>query len=293
MDIAEINKYKAKLAQDFPELSIEKVRLIGRGWHHDAVEVNGSLVFRIPRGVHDITSTVENEVAILNALKGKLAVNIPEPLYIAPKSEYFGYTKVEGVLLRDLIKEFNDVDLRNIKQDWVKLASSIHTAISVDEGKLLGLPDFIEPGPSAAERIFNLSGISQDVLEFAAETIKRSKELDMSSIHYVVIHNDLQFHNIMASPETRRITGLIDWTDACVGPLAREFAIGEWMKHGLLEEVVELYEQDTGLKVDIEQARMWRSLEELGDYVESTETGDLDDAKETLERIKNMMSLES
>ena len=34
-------------------------------------------------------------------------------------------------------------------------------------------------------------------------------------------------------------------------------------------------------------------LGRLGDYVESTEAGDLDDATETLDRIKNMMSLET
>lgn len=285
--------YKLRLKADFPELNVEQIRLIGSGWHHDAIEVNDTLVFRIPRGVHDITSSVDTEVAILKKLEGKLAVDIPEPLYIAPNNEYFGYTKVGGILLKDLIKELDDNEFQNVKEDWVKLASSIHRLVSVEAAKKIGLPGFIEPGPSAAERIFDIEGIGQDVLDFATKTIKKSKELDLNAINYMTIHNDLQFHNILASKDSKRITGLIDWTDARIGPVAREFAIGEWMKPGLLEEVATLYEQITGIYVNVEEARMWRSLEELGDYVETLEAGDFDDAKEAFERIKNIVSLES
>lgn len=286
-----INSYKTKLQKDFPELDINSVKIIGSGWHHDAVEVNGALVFRIPRGVHEIDSTVDNEVSILRHLRGKLSVDIPDPLYVSPENEYFGYPKVEGVLLRDLVKGFNDDDWQLLKNDWVDIASSIHANVTIEKAREIDMPNFIEPGPSVAERIFDLESVEEDVLTFARKIIKESKSLDIENLHYVLIHNDLQFHNIIADPKTKLISGLIDWTDACIGPLAREFAIAEWMKPGLLEEVAELYESKTGFKVDCDEARMWRSLEELGDYVESTEAGDLDDAKETLDRIRNMMGL--
>ena len=189
------------------------------------------------------------------------------------------------------IKGFNDDDWQRIKSDWVEIASQIHKNVTIEKAREMNMPNFIEPGPSAAERIFDLSGVEEDVLAFANKIINESKSLDLDNLHYVLIHNDLQFHNIIADPKTKRITGLIDWTDACIGPLAREFAIGEWMKPGLLEEVAELYESKNGFKVDCDEARMWRSLEELGDYVESTEAGDLDDALDTLGRIRNMMEL--
>ncbi len=289
----DISKYQAMLSTDFPDLEITSIKTIGSGWHHDAVEVNGSIVFRIPRGVHEIMSTVDYEVTILKLLEKELPVEIPAPLYVSPKKAYFGYQKVGGVLLKDLVKEFTEDDWLQLKSDWIDVARAIHKKVSVGQAQELHIPDFIEPGPSAAERIFDMGGVDQEVLAFATKTIKASKDLDLDNLHYVFIHNDLQFHNIIANPKTKRISGLIDWTDSCIGPLAREFSINEWMKPGLLEEVANLYEQKTGIVVNTEQAMMWRSLEELGDYVESTEAGDLDDAKETMGRIKNMMALES
>lgn len=288
-----VSLYKNKLQKDFPELQIDTLEIIGSGWHHDAVEVNDVLVFRMPRGVHEITSTVDNEVSMLNLLQDKLPVAIPKPLYISSDKEYFGYSKVDGVLLKDLVNGFGQGDWQQLKADWVAIASSIHTNVTIQKARKLKMPNFIEPGPSAAERIFGIEGVEQDVLTFANQIIESSKKLNLESLHYVFIHNDLQFHNILADPHTKRISGVIDWTDACVGPLAREFAIGEWMKPGLLEEVASLYEAKTGFKVDCDEARMWRSLEELGDFVESTEAGDLEDVQETLGRVRNMMMLVS
>jgi aminoglycoside phosphotransferase (APT) family kinase protein len=284
--------YRAKLQNDFPGLSIDLLKIIGSGWHHDAVEVSGGIVFRIPRGVHDMNSTVESEIAILRLLKDKMPVQIPNPLYVAPDNEYFGYPKVKGALLKDVVGGLDKEGWSRVKEDWVNIAKTIHESIPVEKARELNMPNFLQPGPSTAGRIFEIEGLSQDLLDFASRMLKQEKDLDHSSLYCVFIHNDLQFHNIIADPEAKRICGLIDWTDCCIGPVAREFAIAEWMKPGLLEQVTQLYEQETGVKVSVAEARMWRSLEELSDYVESTEAGDFKDAKETLARIEHMMSLE-
>ncbi len=289
----EISEYTSKLKNDFPELEIETVKVIGKGWHHIALEVNGTLVFRVPRGVYSLdklASSVSYETEILQRLQGKIPVAIPNPLYIAPQNAYFGYPKIQGVLLRDLVPRFSDEDRASLRQDWVNIAAEIHQAITVDEARALHIPDFEGAEPSSAERIFDISGIDESVLAFAEKTLKDVQSLDMSSQHYVFIHNDLQFHNMLADPSRNRISGLIDWTDVCVGPIAREFSTGEWMHGNLLEEVAALYEAKTGVKIDVDQARMWRHLEELCDYVEQVESGELEGAAETLESIRELIS---
>jgi aminoglycoside phosphotransferase (APT) family kinase protein len=284
---------KTQIQQDFPDLVINSIKVIGTGWHHNAVDINGSIIFRIPHHTygHDITPvTVNYETELLKRLKGKVPVSIPDPRYIAPNNDYFGYPKLSGVLLQDITPVFNQEDWQYLKKDWVAIASAIHQNVSINVARSLKIPDFEQPGPHAVERIFSLPNISSEVLYFASTIIEQVKTRNKDTEQHVFIHNDLQFHNILADPKTKRITGLIDWTDACVGPLAREFSIDEWMQEDLLKEVAELYEEKTGIHVDVQQAFMWRSFEELGDYVEEIESKEVEEAAKTLKRIKHLIT---
>lgn len=287
-------EYQKRLTEDFPDLKIDTLKIIGSGWHHDAIEVNSNIIFRIPRGVHDLEkleSGVGVETRLLRRLQDKLPVTIPNPLYVAPQDAYFGYPKLEGVLLQDLVTTFNQQDQTRLREDWVDIAISIHSALTVEEAHAMGVPDFEGPGPSSADRIFKLPNVDQAVIDFAKKVIHDMHSLDRSALQYVFIHNDLQFHNMLANSAAKRISGLIDWTDACVAPIAREFAINEWMQDDLLEQVAILYEAKTGVNIDTNQARMWRSVEEISDYVESSESGDLEDATKTMERIRQLMQI--
>jgi thiamine kinase-like enzyme len=93
-------------------------------------------------------------------------------------------------------------------------------------------------------------------MDFVATGIKRFPK------PCVFIHNDLQFHNLLASPESKRLSG-IDWTDACIAPLAREFAINELMQGNLLQQAIEIYRKRTGVHIDKEQAIILRSIRSL------------------------------
>lgn len=285
-------QYQQRLAADFPELEIKSLSVVGSGWDHDAVEVNEQLIFRLPRGVHDVSkfaTSVSYETEILRCLQGRLPVSIPNPTHIASDNAYFGYPKLSGVLLKDAVDTLSEQDLTALKEDWVSIASRIHKAIRVGEARGLGIPDFEGPDTSGVEPIFDLPGVDEDVLAFAAKIIKKVKSLDMSNQHYVFIHNDLQFQNLLLDPTSKRICGVIDWTDMCVAPIAREFATGEWMQDDLLEQIAKLYESKTGVMIDVQQARLWRSLEELSDYVEVTKSNETEEAAKTLARIKQLI----
>lgn len=287
-------KYLKRLAADFPDLKIKSLSVIGSGWDHDAIEVNKQLIFRLPRGVHDISkfaTSVGYETEILRRLQGKLPISIPFPTHVAPSNAYFGYPKLSGLLLKDAVDTLSEQYWPALKEDWVSIASSIHTVISVEEARSLNIPDFEGPDTSGVEPIYNLLGVDEDVLAFATKIIDEVKSIDMSKQHYVFIHNDLQFQNLLLDPTTMRICGVIDWTDMCVAPIAREFATGEWMQDDLLEHIAKLYENKTGVMIDVQQVRLWRSLEELSDYVEQVRGNEVKEAAETLERIKRCSCL--
>ncbi len=295
MENEQIQRYKSKLASDFPKLNIESVKLIGVGWHHVALEVNGNIIFRLPRELHvkDLSITVSYETEILRRLQNKLSVAIPDPQYIAPDKSYFGYPKLKGEILEKAVDGFEDNDRQQLLKDWVDVASTIHTKITVDEARELGVPEFDGFDTSMAEKVFNLEGIDQKIVDFARIMIERVKSIDKAEQHWVFIHNDLQFHNLLADPESKRLSGIIDWTDVCVAPVAREFATGELMKGDLLRQAADLYEKKTGFRIDTAKAIMWRGIEESSDYVEEIEGGETDEAAKTLERIKQLIDIET
>jgi aminoglycoside phosphotransferase (APT) family kinase protein len=293
MEEDKVQQYKSKLASDFPKLNIESVKVIGIGWHHVAIEVNENIVFRLPREVHvkDLSSTVHYETEILRQLKDKLPIVIPDPRYMSPDGSYFGYPKLNGEILENIITEFTDSDRQQLVKDWVAIASAIHTEISVEEARRLGVPDFDGFDTTMAEKVFHLNGIDQEIVSFAQSMIQGVKSLDKDAQNWVFIHNDLQFHNLLADPISKRISGIIDWTDVCVAPMAREFAIGELMQRNLLSLAVDLYKKKTGIQIDETQAIMWRAVEEFSDYVEEIEGGESKEAAETLGRIEQLMKL--
>lgn len=291
-----MNEYAQQLQGDFPELRFEQTRIIGQGWHHTAVEVNDSVIFRIPREVHEHpANSVAYEVAILEHLAETLPVTIPTPVYISPDGTYYGYPKLPGEVLMDLYPTFSEEEKDQLVEDWVDTAIAIHRGVSVDMARRLGIPNFDESHDeeepaTEAGLLLTLEGLDKSVIEFARRTREAAVVINMEE-HISFLHNDLQFQNFLVDPDTRRITGLFDWTDVCIGPLAREFSLGEWVRDETqLEKAIALYRRKTGIRVDMNQARLLKHLEEVSDLAEHIRTGDTVETERSLCRISYLIS---
>lgn len=282
--------YTQQLQSDFPGLVVQSIKEIGQGWDHVALVVNGSLIFRIPRGLYNLyklSKSVAYETALLRKLRDKLPAEVPDPVYIAPGNAYFGYPMLTGELLADLLPTFNKEDEVKLKQDWVSIAAAIHQTVSIEESRQLGIPDFsVAEFIANAERLFKLPYVDEKVLAFARTTVAEAKEIDIANEQPALIHHDLRFHNLLAGKTTNRISGVIDWTDVCIAPRAREFSVWVWMHDGLLPQVARLYEEKTGVKVNQGLAITWAHLEGLSEFVEQTESGESEAANETLHHIQ-------
>jgi aminoglycoside phosphotransferase (APT) family kinase protein len=277
------------LRSDFPDLAIERVEIVAQGWDHVVAEVNGDTIFRLPRGVHNrekLSRSVHYETAVLRGLRNKLPLAIPEPIYVAEDESYFGYPKLSGVLAVDLLPQFDADDHAQLRADWVELALAIHTGIGADDALSAGVPRF-DPAEllATADRVHHLPGIDPLTRDFARKTLSAARHLDRSGERHVLIHNDLHLLNILCDPATKRASGVLDWTDCCVGPLAREFSVWEWSHDDSLDLMAALYEQASGVRIDVEQARLWKHLEEISDLVEQTESGDLRGAESSARHI--------
>jgi len=296
MAVEELNRYTETLKADFPNLPIEKVDFIGQGWDHVAVEVNGSIIFRLPRGVYNqehLQKSVRYETQILKHLRGKLPVAIPDPQFIAPGEKYFGYPKLPGKLLNEILSDFTPQDIMQAQKDWVAIAVGIHQGVPLELARGLEIPEFDSQWfIDNAKKLFSLPDIKQPILDFAKRVITRAEAIDTSK-HLSFIHNDLHFLNLLANPATKRITGLIDWTALTIGPLEKEFSIWEWGHDNQLADVAGLYEVRTSIKIDQRAAKTWRHLEELSDWVEQLEKNESSGAFDSLDHIQRWIEEEN
>jgi len=284
--------FAEKIKSDFPELQVNNVKVIATGWDHVAIEVNNSIIFRIPRGEYNIeklSKSVIYETSILKLLQGKLPVDIPNPIYIAPGNEYFGYPKLAGVKLMDVNDDLSEDDRKHIREDWVNIASAIHGNVSAEVARNLGVPEF-SGSIGKARYIGNIENVGNDVIDFADKVIKAAEMLKIDKSSMAVIHNDLQWFNLLVDSTTKRICGVIDWTDICIAPIEKDFSIWVWGHDDQLEQVAGLYEQKTGIKIDQDQAKMWRHLEEINDFIDQKENGDEKGAEQSLDHIRRWIA---
>jgi aminoglycoside phosphotransferase (APT) family kinase protein len=290
--IIDTRSYTARLETDFPDIDIASVEIIGTGWDHTALDVNDSLIFRIPRGVYrpeKLSGSVIRETNVLKHLQGQLPVTIPNPCYIAPADAYFGYPKLAGANLMDLWADFDHRDRDQVREDWVSIAAAIHQGLPQETARKLGAVVF-SGSVRNASKIFDTHGVNEKELAFADRILQAVGALAIQSLCTTFIHNDLQLHNLIADPATRRVTGVIDWTDACIGPVEREFAVWECTHDDQLERVATHYENETGIKINQGQASMWRHLEQINDFVEQSAAGDVKGADKSLNHIRQWIA---
>jgi aminoglycoside phosphotransferase (APT) family kinase protein len=78
------------IAEQFPELEVGELRLLGEGWDTMVWLVDGRWVFRFPRRTMVIPG-LENEMRHLPALADRLPLPIPRPTYLGRPSEAYAW----------------------------------------------------------------------------------------------------------------------------------------------------------------------------------------------------------
>jgi len=286
-----INEYRAFIERDFPDFKIKEMKYLGSGWDNAAFLVNGEYVFRFLRGLFDRThplktDEIKKEVNILTYLQGKVSFAVPRPDFIGQFYSYFGYKLVPGSLWDKVDSPFSDEYLKS----WVAVRSEISKVIQPKDSQALMIPiyqtgkneQFVQrflADKSADERVKN---IARDAMNYIL-----SKFTDTSK--WVFIHEDLQMSNCMVDPATRKITGVVDWLEAEIGPVEAEFYF--WSKYGqeTLERVAQLQQEHDGTIIDTSLATAIHQFYITADYVDFKNRGYDEAAAHKWEQIENYL----
>lgn len=272
---ASMEQYEALIERDFPNFNVKELRYLGSGWDNAAILVNGQYVFRFPRGLFENserlkTDEIEKEVSILDFLQGRVSFSVPKPDFVAPGFKYFGYKILQGTLWDHLENQFSD----DLLKSWIKIRCELNKAITEDEAQQLKIPryrtekneKFVRAylaDKSADPRVKGMVGRARD---YVLEHLK-------NNARWHLIHEDLQMSNCFVDSDEHKITGVIDFFEAELGPIEAEFYFWSKWGRGMLEKMAKLQEEYDGTKIDVRLAEAIHQFYIVADYVEFKERG--------------------
>lgn len=260
----DVDKAIGLIQRNFPQVAIQTVHPITRGWDSFVLEVNDELIFRFPMR-EDVIAYLRKEMGLLPVLEPTLSTPVPHFGYIGHGDAsypfmFVGYRKLVGVPLEDeSITPEQLAALGPALAGFLRELHSFPVAQAVQAGVQDHTPEqwrerYNERYVDLQKRVFPLLD-----MELRTKSARLWEDFldnkDIFAFQPVLIHCDLGCEHILCNPEHGFLTGVIDWGDATIGDSALDF-VG--LHHGYGREFAERVLAYYRGKVD---GAFWRRME--------------------------------
>ncbi|MFD2640214.1 phosphotransferase family protein [Piscibacillus salipiscarius] len=229
------HKHIKTIQKHYPELHIEDYYINDIGQNNDVLIVNDSLVFRFPK-YQDGIDQLRTETKILNYIKDKVLLAIPNPIYysfdkLEPGDVFTGYELIEGEPLWksqfESIK--NSEQVQALADNLVSFLIELH---SISIGRVRQELNLIVNNPfEQMNQLYEkirlklfpyIRDEAQKEISHSFETFLKGESFKAADLS--LIHGDFGASNILWNPEVSRISGVIDFGGSGLGDPAYDFA---------------------------------------------------------------------
>lgn len=219
---------KLTLRQQFPQLDLERVELIGSGWEYDVYLIDDHLVIRFPRYAR-VAAGLDRAEALLEFVGTELgsAVRVPiislrgEPTPHFPH-RFFGHELIPGIPASDL----GTLPSAALAEDLGYALTQIHGVSTARASRFRLGPQKWQCRSSleALVEVFAaVSGAPALVPEAEAWVGSSPGPPDEYAGPARFIHDDFQPEHIVVHADTGRLSGILDW-GAALGDPAQDFS---------------------------------------------------------------------
>jgi aminoglycoside phosphotransferase len=224
------------------------------GDEHIIAEVNNDLIFRFAKTIA-IQKHMCVEIELLKYLKNRIrACSIPHVIYYFPEMYCFGYKKIKGNLLSKEVYASLSHDQQNkLANDVAQFLYELHSNISLEEAQNTGL--VFADWPLLPKDLKNkISLKNNNRLNTTFEKFINEYEQILDTEHGIVIHNDIHEKNVVINAITNKLSGIIDFTSACIGTKYHEFRYLHLIDEIFLKNVVVAYSERSQFQVSLHNA---------------------------------------
>lgn len=214
--------------EHLPDLRVDSVVLLGEGLDNRAHEVDGELIVRCAKEPDAArrAALVTREARLLAAVADVSPLPVPEPLFTDAERGALAYRKLPGVPLLDLPPHLRSAHAVPVAAVLGELLAALH---AVPVGRLAGLVETDVRAPAewrneAAEHHATVAARVPAAYRGPVDAFLDAPP-PQGVRTPVFSHNDLGIEHVLVDPLTRRVTGVIDWTDAALVDPARDFGL--------------------------------------------------------------------
>jgi aminoglycoside 2''-phosphotransferase len=228
----QVDAYLREIRSVFGQLVIGSVRVEPVGQRSDVIIVNNSIVFRFPRTSGGVKA-LEVEAAILRAIRGRLPLPTPDPVYESLGTSrvgaaFVGYSRLTGEpLWRDTLLAQDDTTRKALARQLARFLKALHSVPT--DALSSGL--LVQDGPNSWADLYErirtklFSFMRLESQRVVAQHFERYLN-EPSNFAYepVLRHGDFGPSNILFDRASRTISGVIDFGSAGLGDPALDLA---------------------------------------------------------------------
>lgn len=214
------------LRRHLPVVPVETVEALGAGRDNAAYEVNGALVVRFSTEPDPSrrAELVEQEGELLDLVSAVSPLPVPVPRFVDLEAGCIAYDKLLGTPLLELapVSVLRHTD--RLAGALGEFLAALHE-LALDRMARLVDPDEVPLTEWLREAAAYHATLAEEVPPSRRPAVRRFLAAEPPAADYepVFSHNDLGIEHVLVDPETWRITGVIDWTDAAIVDPAFDF----------------------------------------------------------------------
>ncbi|MBD5140794.1 MAG: phosphotransferase [Ruminococcus sp.] len=222
-------------------LTVRHIIVLGQGLDSIAYLVNNEYIFK--QSKHDeARNNLKKEIQVLNYLKGKITLQIPDIEYYSEKYSICGYKDIKGDnLTPDIYKNMSDDEKEKLAKDIALFLREMHSIPlpDIDELDWNVMEDYKSDYDALREMIYDkIPDKSKGYLDNLYNRIFNDERI--TKYVKALCHNDLGCKHMII--QNNKVVGIIDFGDAAVTDRDKDFVY-------LLEDSDEEIGREFGLNV--------------------------------------------
>lgn len=248
LETREVASILASRHSEFENCHVEHFH---QGWDNSVYIVDGQWVFRFGRNT-GAGRRLLLEDRVLPSLRNKTTLAIPQIHFAGHDPVYSGHRVLVGERFTRHLKAMSETGRKVPLGQLAGFLAEIHDAISVQEGRRLGLETTLglwDQGDQIQEHLLsNYAGTPW--FSFAVDSYTRFVSYRDNPGELSYVHHDTHSNNLLVDPESGKLTSVLDFGEQCVADRHRDFHMMVRHDMEIMSVVVDEYEAITSTKLD-------------------------------------------